>query len=147
MHCPLDCRMVVCAVLPLIVCVEVLYACVGVLYACVLCMYVYIFVGMCMHACCVYACVCVCVCVCVHLCVGGWCMHAMCVCERGRGILFHSTLHTCTYQIMYCYSRKQIIAMFASLILLSRSVGALFSLVICVVKLYQTCFLFLDGKK
>ena len=85
--------------------------------------------------------------VCVHLCVGGWCMHAMCVCERGRGILFHSTLHTCTYQIMYCYSRKKIIAMFAPLIRLSRSVGALFSFVICVVKSYQAWFLFLDGKK
>ena len=92
MHCPLDCRMVVCAVLPLIVCVEVLYACVGVLYACVLCMYVYIFVGMCMHACCVYACVCVCVCVCAFMC--GWVVYAcyVCVWERERDtVSFHTT--------------------------------------------------------
>ena len=83
MHCPLDCRMVVCAVLPLIV-----WVCGGVvcMWVCgCVCMFVHIFLwvdGVCMHACCV----------CAFMC--GWVVYAcyVCVWERERDtVSFHTT--------------------------------------------------------
>ena len=105
MHCPLDCRMVVCAVLPLIVwvcgCVVCMYVSVWVCcvhVCCVCCMHVccvccmHVCCVCCMHVCwvcCVHVCCvccmhvcCVCMYVCAHIFVGRWCVHAcmLCVC-------------------------------------------------------------------
>ena len=103
MHCALDCRMVVCAVLPLIVWVVCVCVCTCMCVCACLCMYIHVYVWgctcvgvlwvWCVHA---YAC-------CVCVCVGGGGALVLCVCvrERGRWILFHSILHACTYQMLF----------------------------------------------